>query len=146
MSRFCAPELQLRKPCIRFRFAKVDKPGQAGIWREVLLFRPCLRSIVRLSRKRKTMADENPPAPTPPVPAAPPAPTPPPAAKIVNEGERTERELQLERDLEAERQARKKAETEAAYAQDEARRLKEVHKPKAKAKPPGWTLLHEAED
>jgi membrane protein involved in colicin uptake len=52
--------------------------------------------------------------------------TPPPAAVTVLEGERTERETNLEAELATEREARRKAETDAAYAQDEARRLKAV--------------------
>jgi hypothetical protein len=66
------------------------------------------------------------PAPTPaPAPAA----APPPAAVVVLEGTKTEREIQLEKDLETERLARRKAETDAAYAQDEFRRLKEIPMP-----------------
>lgn len=52
--------------------------------------------------------------------------TPPPAARIVVEAQRTERELTLAAELEAERTARRKAETDASYHADEARRLKEL--------------------
>ena len=82
------------------------------------------------------------------IPVAP-APELPPAAVIVKEGIKTERELELEKRLTDAESARKKAETDAAYAQDEARRLKEspppppVPTPTPRAKKgPGWTLLH----
>jgi len=67
-------------------------------------------------------------------------PVAPPAATVVTQGSRTERESDLERQLDEERQARRKAETDAAYAQDEARRLKDIQTarpepPKAKRAP-----------
>jgi hypothetical protein len=69
-------------------------------------------------------APENPPS-TPP--ATPPPPSdPPPATRIVVEGQKTEREIELERRLEDESNARRKAETDASYHADEARRLKEL--------------------
>jgi hypothetical protein len=68
---------------------------------------------------------ENPP-PTPTPEAPPPPPAAPPATKIVVEGSKTEREIDLERRLEAEAAARRKAETDASYYADEARRLKEL--------------------
>ncbi|MCX6922668.1 MAG: hypothetical protein NT154_05550 [Verrucomicrobia bacterium] len=89
------------------------------------------------------------PTTPPPAPASVPEPTPPPAAVIVVNGTKTERELELERDLQTERDARRKAEVDASYAQDKARRLEEIQSsppptaPRAKKK--GWTLLHEEE-
>jgi len=78
------------------------------------------------------------------------APAPPPATTIVVEGSKTEREQQLEKELSEALDARRKAETDAAYALDEARRLKDLQsrpdpKPRAQKKS-GWTLLHEEED
>jgi hypothetical protein len=70
---------------------------------------------------------------------------------IVVHGQKTEREIELEKQLELERQNLKQAQTDAAYAQDEARRLKEIQSqpppsPAAsRAKRKGWTLLHEEE-
>lgn len=90
------------------------------------------------------------PAPAPPPPAEPPA--PPPAAVTVLEGQRTERELELAAELEREKAARRKAETDCAWSQDENRRLKTVAGPRppapaaARAKKSGWTLLHESEE
>ncbi len=86
--------------------------------------------------------DQLPPNPPPVVGSA----ALPPAAEAVVNG-KTERELQLEADL-------KKAQTDAAYAQDEAKRLKdaqtEAPEPgkKKKRTDGGWfrTLLHEEED
>jgi len=66
------------------------------------------------------MSDEVPVVETP----AAPAPQSPLAAKIVIEGTKTERELQLEAELETERSARKKVEMDAATLLDENRRLK----------------------
>ena len=97
------------------------------------------------------------PSPTPPaaVPPTPAAPEPPPAAKIVIDGGKTEHELALEAQLKAEQEARKKAETDAAYAQDEARRLKDLKdlqsRPPAPARAPKsakarWTFFHDEED
>jgi hypothetical protein len=91
-----------------------------------------------------------PAAPSVELPAQPAQPAAPPAAVIVNHGERTEREIVLERELQTEKLARKKAETDAGYAQDEARRLKELqamaNAPKPKNKNgTGWTLLHDPE-
>jgi hypothetical protein len=67
--------------------------------------------------------------------------SPPPAGKIVNEAQWTEREAALQRQIEAERDARRQAEVKASYAEDEARRLKELQsqppeptKPKARRK------------
>lgn len=68
---------------------------------------------------------ETPPAPAPTAPT-PAAPEPPLATKIVVEGTKTEREIELERRLEQEAEARRKAETDASYHADEARRLKEL--------------------
>lgn len=95
-------------------------------------------------------ADLTPPNVPSTVPAAP---APPPAAKIVVNAERTERELELEAELERERQARKKAETDAAYAKDEAFRLKQIpaatsspaNKPK-KSKDDAWSLFEAMEE
>jgi hypothetical protein len=97
-----------------------------------------------------------PPSPAPPAPAAvpaatapvapPPAPELPPAARIVVEGSKTERESELEAELETERSARRKAETDASYAQDEARRLKEVQSREPRPRPAkksGWTFFDE---
>lgn len=68
---------------------------------------------------------------------------PPPAAKIIVEAKRTERELELEAEREELRQkyeneatARRKAETDAAYHADEARRLKELQSGPAPAPKP----------
>ena len=61
----------------------------------------------------------------PPAPAAAPAPEPPPATRIVVTGTKTEREIDLENRLESESSARKKAETDAAFAQDAAAKLRE---------------------
>jgi hypothetical protein len=97
--------------------------------------------------------------PTPPIPdAAPVAPTdpvapmaaPPTAALVVINGDKTERELQLEKQLADAQSDTRKAQTDASYAQDEARRLKEIQtrpppKP-AKRKPWLVTLLHDPED
>lgn len=54
------------------------------------------------------------------------APTPPPAAAIVQNGDVTEDNLKLRQELDAEKSARKKAEADAAHAQDEAHRLKQA--------------------
>lgn len=70
---------------------------------------------------------------------------PPPAAAVVIAGERTEKEVQLEKELELERQARRKAEFDAGFAQDELRRLKDVVKPVPAAKKATvskWTYFH----
>jgi hypothetical protein len=59
----------------------------------------------------------------------------------VVEGEKSEREIELERDLESERASRRKAETDAAYHADEARRLKELQSgptPKPAAEKFSW--------
>jgi hypothetical protein len=67
----------------------------------------------------------------------------------VLQGERSEREGVLEDELAQERAARKKAETDAAYALNEARRLKELQKGPTPAKPKKtksqWTFF-DAED
>jgi hypothetical protein len=69
------------------------------------------------------MSDEiKPPGEVTP-PAEPETDPAPPVARVVVEASKTERELLLERDLEAEKAARKKAETDAAHAQDEVHRL-----------------------
>lgn len=68
---------------------------------------------------------------------------PPPAASLVVNGEiQSEREKQLLENLRNERKAReeaelarRKAEIDAAYAQDEARRLKDIHLSAAATKP-----------
>lgn len=78
-------------------------------------------------------------------PAPAPAPAAPPAAAAVVNG-KTERELQLEKDLESERAARKKSETDAAYLQDENRRLKEIPTPAAPKKSRGWVFPDEEEE
>ena len=60
-------------------------------------------------------------------PSTPPAsPEAPPATRLVVTGTKTEREIELERKLDEEATARRKAETDAAYHADEARRLKEL--------------------
>lgn len=87
---------------------------------------------------------------TNPQPQPQPVAAPPPAATIVANGGVSERELSLQSELAREKEARRKAETDAAYAQDEARRLKEAQSalpaPAPKAKKSGWTLLHAQED
>jgi hypothetical protein len=87
--------------------------------------------------EHKIMAEQNNPTP---------APADPIAAKTVTEGKD---EIDLRSQLEAERTARKKAETDAAYAQDEARKLKEIQGrpavPPARKKC-GWTFFDEPED
>jgi len=93
--------------------------------------------------------NSTPPAPEP-AEASPSAPAGPPAAITVTEG-KTEREISREVELERERQARRLAETNCSYAEDEARRLKDLQSrpPASPRKPrrPGFTLLHnEAED
>ena len=82
-----------------------------------------LLRFIRLNSAPEDGGNSQPPPPTPPAPAPDPA---PPATKIVVEGTRTEREIELERTLENERTARRKAETDASYHADEARRLKEL--------------------
>lgn len=80
------------------------------------------------------MADENSetqlPTETQEAPPASPSPSqqaPPPAAALVAGGEVTdETVMKLRRDLESAEFRARKAEQDAAYAQDEARRLKEV--------------------
>ena len=101
--------------------------------------------VVPLPQPPPAPAPAPPPAPTPPPPAAP---APPPAAVVVLEGSKSERELALEKQVTELEAGRRKAETDAAYAQDEAKRLKELHsappgggKPKAKG-PFIPTLLH----
>jgi len=84
-------------------------------------------------------APENQPAPAP-VPAN----APPAAVGVVNG--KTERELQLEKDLETERVARKKAETDASYSADEARRLKEAQDNPPKKRRGGWVFPDEEEE
>lgn len=88
---------------------------------------------------------------TNPQPQPQPSAAPPPAATTVVNGGVTERELSLQSELAREKEARRKAETDAAYAQDEARRLKEAQivahvSAATKAKKSGWTLLHAQED
>ena len=93
------------------------------------------------------MPDEiPPPAPeTPEVPAAPsPAPVPPapPAARLVVEGLKSEREIELERALETERDRAKRAEIIAAEAERKAQELLQIPKPPAPKKEkrkPGWS-------
>lgn len=53
-----------------------------------------------------------------------PQPAPPPAAQLVVQAGKSERELALEAELERARERAKRAEIEAAYAQDELHRLK----------------------
>ncbi len=91
------------------------------------------------------------------LPAEPP--DPPPASRIIVEAQRTEREIELEaereelrRKYEAEASARRKAETDAAYHADEARRLKDlqgqvINTPAAKKKKVGvgWFETDEEE-
>jgi hypothetical protein len=87
-----------------------------------------------------------------PVATPPPAPdpAPPPAATVVVNGDRDERVTDLERQLEGERTARRKAETDASYALDEARRLKEAQSlkptPQPKPKSSPWTFMDDEED
>jgi hypothetical protein len=88
---------------------------------------------------------ENIPAPAaqtqPPEPIPQPLdPAAPPATKIVVEGQLTERELDLQRRLDAAETARKKAETDAAYAQDEAARLRT---PPQREKKASWGFFEE---
>lgn len=97
------------------------------------------------------MSDETITAPDPsPSPA--PEPAPPPAAVVVIHGQKTERELELEKQLELEGQKLKKAQMDAACAQDDFQRLKELQSHPAPAPAPprskrkGWTLFHEEED
>ena len=97
--------------------------------------------------------DPTPAAPVPPAPTPTPTPAPagPPAALTVIQGGKTEREIALEREIEEHKTARTKAERDAAYALDEARKLKEIQTqrpaPTPKAKKGGFrTLLHEEED
>ena len=77
-------------------------------------------------------------------PAPAPSPAPPEATRIVVTGEKSERELTLEKQLEEANSARRKAETDASYHQDEARRLKELQtappptKKKVKRAGVGW--------
>lgn len=108
------------------------------------------------------MADEpnNTPNPTGPAPAPVNIPTPtpapvapPPAAKVVLDGNVTEETLELRKKLAESEGARKKAEQDAAYAADEARRLKELQSvpPAPPAKPKKRspflpTLLHSEEE
>ncbi len=89
------------------------------------------------------MPDEIPtPAPeTPEVPAAPvgqpqgsPVQTPPPAARLVVEGVKSEREIELERALETERDRAKRAEVIAAEAERKAQELLQIPKPPAPPK------------
>lgn len=72
---------------------------------------------------------------------------PPPAAVVVLNGSRTEREIALESELEKERHARRKAETEAAYTQDELAKLRAAQllppASQEKRKSSGWTWLHD---
>jgi len=85
---------------------------------------------------------------TPP-PSEPPA--APPATRIVVEGTKTEREIELERELESARCAQKLAETNAAYSADEARRLKEIQNqippspPRKKTVGVGWFEVEEGQ-
>ena len=66
------------------------------------------------------------PTATPPPPeGGTPNPAPPPATKIVVEGTKTEREIELERKLADTEAAKRKAETDASYHADEARKLRE---------------------
>jgi hypothetical protein len=101
-----------------------------------------------MEEKIELPPEEIPAGPTA-APAAPPAELPP-AAQVVNDG-KTEREISLERDLEAERKARRQAETECAYAQDENKALKEIQSrtpapaPRKPRRPGFTTLLHEEE-
>jgi hypothetical protein len=89
-----------------------------------------------------------PPA-SPPVPSGPPAPAPgaPPAAKVVNTGPRSEREISLEAELETERgshaktaKEKKDRETRIAELEDELHRLKQ---PPARPQPDRKTDLEE---
>jgi hypothetical protein len=79
-----------------------------------------------------------PPSPAPDVTPPPPASAPPPATKIVVEGTKTEREIELERRLNETEARAKKAETDAGYHADEARKARElltaVPAPRAKQK------------
>lgn len=83
--------------------------------------------------------------PAPPTPVAPP--DPPPAAKTVQEGTKTERELALEKDLKAREQR-------MAELEDENRRLKTPPAPPANPKSDkakrswmsGHTFFHDPED
>lgn len=85
---------------------------------------------------------------TPAAPAATPAPagTPPPAAAAVIAG-KTENEANLEKELEEERGKRKKAETDAAYAQDQVRTLKQQQQqstePPGEKRSNGWVFPSE---
>ena len=73
---------------------------------------------------------ETPPAPAPTPPPAPsPEPEAPPATKIVVTGGKTEREIDLENRLAATEAAKRKAETDAAHAQDVADQLRAQLKP-----------------
>lgn len=84
-----------------------------------------------------------PPATPPPPPAEPPA--APPATTIVVTGTKTEREIELETRLATEEARAKKAETDASYHADEARRLREAQTaptPAPKVKRARFTLLH----
>jgi hypothetical protein len=80
---------------------------------------------------------------------APGQPAQPPAAKTVKEGSETEETSNLRAELDRERAARKKAETDAAHAQDEFHRLKQSTKGAPATPPPAkksrWTFF-DAED
>jgi hypothetical protein len=75
-----------------------------------------------------------PPSTVPPSTAAPAQ--PPPAATVVLRGTKSETEADLERQLDTERKKRRKAETDAAYLEDENRRLKSIGLTKKKPAPP----------
>lgn len=73
---------------------------------------------------------------------------PPPATTIVLEGGLTEREIELSRRLAAAEAGRRKAETEAAYAEDRARQAAAALAPPAAPKKKRWglTFFHPLED
>jgi len=93
------------------------------------------------------MPDEIPPLTpeTAEVPAAPspsPVPPAPPAARLVVEGVKSEREIELERALETERDRAKRAEIIAAEAERKAQELLQIPKPpkpKKEKRKPGWS-------